>query len=85
MWPAEIGAALSRKAESIYVNNIVDILRYRKAAGHLDVVVMSAQEKIIAKVEVLFFAMACDPIWKLRAQSVPNFITFLPWLDFSDL
>ena len=31
MWPAEVGAALSRKAESIHLRNIVDILRRRKA------------------------------------------------------
>jgi hypothetical protein len=84
MWSSEVGTALSRKAESIHVYNIIDILRHRKAAGHIDVVVVSAQEKIVAKVEVLFFAMAGDPLWKLRAQPLPNFITFLPWRDFGD-
>jgi hypothetical protein len=47
--------------------------------------VVSAQEKIVAKVEVLFFAMAGDSVWKLRTQPMPNFITFLPRRDFGDL
>ena len=84
MWSAQVGTALSRKAESICLHNIVDILRHRMAAGHIEVVVVSTQEKIVAKVEVLFFAMAGDYVWKLRAQPMPNFITFLPWGDFGD-
>ena len=66
---------LQSLASATYHSHQSDILRYRKAAGHLDVVVVSTQEKIISKVEVLFFAMAFDPVWKLRAQPVPNLIT----------
>jgi hypothetical protein len=72
MWPAHLGTALGRKAESIYLHNIVDILRYRMAACHIEVVVESAQEKIVAKVEILFFAMA-SAIWKLNAQPMARF------------
>jgi hypothetical protein len=47
--------------------------------------IVSTPENIVAKVEVLFFAMAGDSVWKLNAQPMPNFITFLPWRDFGDL
>src|SRR5215471_1636010 len=67
------------------VHNIIDILRHRKAAGHINVVVVSAQEKIVVKVEILFFAMAGDPVWKPCTQPVPKFTIFYPWRDFGDL
>jgi hypothetical protein len=38
----------------------VDLLRCRKSARHINVVIMSAQQEIVAEVEVLFFAMAGD-------------------------
>ena len=71
MRPAEVGTALSRKAESIHVHNIVDILRHRKAAGYIDVVVVSVQEKIIAKVEILWLAIPFGNRARIPCQSSP--------------
>ena len=66
MGPAEVGTALSRKAESI-----VDILRHRKAADYIDVVVVSVQEKIIAKVEILWLAIPFGNRARIPCQSSP--------------
>src|SRR5258708_16696174 len=46
---------------------------------------MPAQQEIVAEVEVLFLAMAGDCVGKPRAQSAPEFPTFLPGRDFGDL
>jgi hypothetical protein len=62
--PTQVGTALSRKAVLVHLHNVLDILRRRKTARHIDVVVVPAQEEIVAEVEVLLFAMAGDLVWK---------------------
>ena len=39
---------------------------------------------IVAEVEVLFFALAGDPVWKPRAQPAPELTPFLQRQNFGD-
>ncbi len=82
IWPKQVGTALiSRKAEPIHLHNVVDILCRRKSACDINVVVVPAQKEIVAEVEILFFAMASDLVWKTRAQPAPKLIMYyIGWL-----
>src|SRR5258708_20627947 len=82
--PTQVHTAPGRKAEPIGLHNVVDIVRHRNSARHIDVVVVPAQEEIVAEVEVLFLAMAGDLVWKPRAQPAPALPTFVPGRDFGD-
>src|SRR5258708_7378371 len=83
--PTQVRTAPGRKAEPIGLHNVVDILRHRNSAGHIEVVVVPAQEEIVAEVEVLFLAMAGNRVWKPRAQPAPELPTFLPGREFGGL
>ncbi|EFH82874.1 hypothetical protein [Ktedonobacter racemifer] len=78
-WPTHLRTALGRKAKPTRLHTVVDIMRHRNSARHIEVVVVPAQEEIVAEVEVLFFAMAGDCVWKPRAQPAPELPAFLPW------
>jgi hypothetical protein len=49
-------------------------LGYWNSAGNLQLVSVPAEEKIIAKIEILFFAMAGESVKKTRA-SLATFLT----------
>ena len=80
IWSTQVGKALGRKAETIHLHNVVDILRRRKSACYIDVVVVPAQEEIVAEVEVLFFTMGS------RLETVPapapRLVTLLATVKF---
>ncbi|MNE74061.1 hypothetical protein D3C80_1701110 [compost metagenome] len=52
------------------------------AAAHIDVVVVAAQQKVIAEIEVLDGAVGCDAVGKVHPQMPPEFGPLLQWLDF---
>jgi hypothetical protein len=84
IWSAHVRKALGWIAETLYLQNVVDILRGREATRYINVVVVSAKEEIVAEVEVLLFAVASDFVWKTHAQPAPKLTTFLPRRDFCD-
>jgi hypothetical protein len=67
--PAQIGTTLDREAEPLDFHDVIDILRRRKSARHVDAVIMPAQQEILAKIEILLFAMVGNLVWKPRAEA----------------
>src|SRR5258708_12134348 len=71
-WPTQVRTAPGRKAEPIGLHNVVDILRHRNSARHIEVVVVPAQEEIVAAVEVPSLAMAGHFLRQPPAQPPPD-------------
>jgi hypothetical protein len=75
----------SRENGPVGFDNVVHVLRYGDSASDLQVVIMPAKEEIVAKVEILFSAVAGDWVRESSAQTSPMLCTLLPRRNFGHL
>src|SRR5215831_17537458 len=75
-----IGAPTSRKPYAARFSVLRCELRSRKATGDVDLVVMSAQQQVVAEKEILNEAVSLDRPRKVRTQDAPRLSALLPWL-----
>jgi len=60
IWVSHIRPPFCRKRDSLYCHRDRDVLRRRETSGGFDMIVMSTEEKVGAKIEILPPAMARD-------------------------
>ena len=85
MWATDVCSSLRGKAETIGLDDVVYILRYRYSTGDLQSVIMPAKQEIVAEVKVLFPAVAGDCVRESRAQASPTLSALLPRRNFGYL
>ena len=85
MWAADVGSSLRGKAEPIGFDDVVYVLRYRYSTSNLQSVIMPAKQKIVAKVKILFSAVAGDYVRESSAQASPTLCALLPRRNFGHL
>src|ERR1700738_2851642 len=78
MWAADVCSSLRGKAEPIGFDDVVYVLRYRYPTGNLQLVIMPAQQEIVAEVKVLFSVVAGDCAREAGAQASPTLCAVLP-------
>jgi hypothetical protein len=78
MWPTDVCTSLRGKTEPVGFDNVVYVLRYGDSASDLQVVIKPAKKEIVAKVEILFSAVADDWVRESSAQTSPMLCTLLP-------
>ncbi|QRM33707.1 hypothetical protein [Microvirga sp. VF16] len=57
-------------------------MRSKEAAGNVHLIIVTAEQEIGAKIEVLLAAVAGNLGGESRTQDPPKLIFFLPGLDF---
>ena len=81
---AHVGTTLRGKSHPVDRDDVSDILRDGKCAGDVDVIIVSAQDEVLAEVKVLLLAVTGDRLGESHPQAAPALRTFLPGRDLRD-
>ena len=67
--PRTLSPTFCQKLDAVHVDDVADVVSCRESSRDVNAIIVPAQQKVFAKVEPLFFAMAGEFTWESHTQS----------------